>query len=188
LRRQAQQAQVEQPPARPARRLPKLPRLPRPGWKQVAVAAAIMVIGASLGASGYAIWYHRHVEQHQQRTAEFAAAARQAVMNLMSIDFNTAKQDVQRVVDDSTGKFKDDYQSAADQLVKALQESKVVTKVTVNGVAVDSMSDNSGVVFVAARSVATSSKAPPQRPAAWRVRLTLTRDGGRLKMSDVEFV
>jgi Mce-associated membrane protein len=177
---------VDGPPA-PSGRL-RLPRLPRPGWRRVSIGAAIVTIGALLGASGYIVWHHRDVLAQQRRTAEFSAAARQGVINLMTIDFNKAKEDVQRVIDDSTGKFKQDYQSTADDLVKALQQSKVVTKVTVNGVAVESMTDNSAVVLVAARSEATSAPDAAKRPAAWRVRLTLTRDGGQLKMSNVEFV
>jgi Mce-associated membrane protein len=183
---EAGEVALDKPPARSVRLRRRWLR--RPARKAVPVGAAITVICASLGASGYLVWHHRSVLQERQRAAEFTAAAQQGVVTLMSIDFNKAKEDVQRVIDSSTGKFKDDYQSSADDLTKALEQSKVVTNVTVNAVAMESMTHNSGVVLVAATSEATNANGAQQRPAKWRLSLTLTRDGGQLKMSKVEFV
>ena len=54
----------------------------------------------------------------QQRRAEFEAAARQGVVTLMSLDYNKAKEDVQRIIDNSTGEFKKDFQNHAEDFVK----------------------------------------------------------------------
>ena len=50
----------------------------------------------------------------------------------MSLDFNKAKEDVQRIIDNSTGQFRDDFKNQADDFIKVAQDSKVVTEVTVN--------------------------------------------------------
>ena len=42
----------------------------------------------------------------------------------MSLDYNKAKEDVQRIIDNSTGAFKDDFKNPADDFVKVAQESE----------------------------------------------------------------
>ncbi|QEN13384.1 hypothetical protein ACRDU6_12515 [Mycolicibacterium sp. ELW1] len=160
-----------------------------PLGKAVAAAVAVLAIIGLLSATGYMVWKHRDAEAQRHRTAEFSAAARQGVVNLMSMDFNQAKESVQRVIDDSTGKFKSNFQDGADDLIKAMQQSKVVTKVTVNDTAVESMDKDSATVLVAATSQRTGPDAPKedQQPRVWRVVVSLQRDGDQLKVSDVEF-
>jgi Mce-associated membrane protein len=160
----------------------------RPGVKALAVSAAILLIVAFAGASGYLVWQHHLAEQRQEASAEFSAAARQGVVNLMTVDFNNAEKDVQRLLDSSTGKFRDDLKATSDELIDSLAQSKVVTKVTVQSSAVESMSADTGVVLVAARSEASSTTGAARRPADWRLAVTLSRDGGQLKMSQVDFV
>jgi Mce-associated membrane protein len=178
--------EVEAPEEAPARK--RRLRLPRPSWKRLAVGVAILCTCALLAASGYMIWLHRDAAQEQQRSAEYAAAGRQSVVTLMSLDFNKAQEDVQRIIDNSTGQFKDDFQNQAEDFVKVAQESKVVTEVTVNATAVQSMTPDSAVVLVAATSRVTNAAGAQQEPRSWRLSVSLQRDGGQIKMSKVEFV
>lgn len=154
----------------------------------VALGVTCVLICVLLAASGYMVWHHRNAVAERHRPAEFAAAARQGVVSLMTLDFNHAKDDVQRVLDNSTGQFKDDFQSRADDFTKVVQESKVVTKGSVNATAVQSMTDNSAVVLVAATSQVTNATGARNEPRAWRLSVTVASDGGQLKMSKVEFV
>ena len=151
------------------------------------VAATVVANCALLGASGYMTWQHRALVTERQRSAEFAAAARQSFLTLMSMDFNHAKQDVQRVLDNSTGKFKSDFQSRADDFTNTVEQSKVVTAATVSAAAVESMTEDSAVVLVTATSQVTNVGGATQQPRPWRVSVTVTRDAGQLKMSKVEF-
>ncbi len=93
-------------------------RIPLPTWKAVAAALTVLVIAALLTACVLMFISHRNVQADQQRRAEFAAAARQGVVTLMSLDFNKAKEDVQRIIDNSTGQFKTDFQNTAEDFVK----------------------------------------------------------------------
>ncbi|MCV7229017.1 hypothetical protein H7J73_23660 [Mycolicibacterium komossense] len=156
--------------------------------KVLAASVAVLLTCAGAGASGYLLWHHHTVVQREARTAEFSAAARQGVVNLMTVDSAHAKEDVQRLLDSSTGKFKDDLQSSADDLTDTLEQSKVAIKVTVQSSAVESMNADSGVVLVAARSEAAGDAKEARPPADWRLAVTLNRDGGQLKMSAVDFV
>jgi Mce-associated membrane protein len=172
--------------------MPRRRRLRRPTTKTMAVGAAIIVICASFALTGYFVWVDRVASQKRERSAEFAAAACQDVMTLMSLDFNKTKEDMQRISDNTTGSFKEHFPVVALQLTNGLQRSKVVTTVSVNDVAVESMSDNSAVVLIAATTQAKSPDNPQpndkQQLQSWHIVLTLLRDKGQPKMSKVEFV
>ncbi|MDX1884196.1 hypothetical protein [Mycolicibacterium sp. 120270] len=162
--------------------------IPLPTWKTVAGVLTVLVIAALLAVSGYMYWNHRQVLAEQQRRAEFEAAARQGVVTLMSLDYNRAKEDVQRIIDNSTGQFKTDFQNTAEDFVKVAVESKAVTETNVTATAVESMTDDSATVLVAASSRVTNAAGAKQEPRAWRLSVNLARDGGQLKLAKVEFV
>lgn len=164
--------------------------LRRPRLATLAASLAVIVIVALLAASVYMVLEHRNASQRRQRVAEFAAAARQGVVTLTSLDFNNAKAGVQRVIDDSTGSFRDDFQKMAGDFTKVVEQSQVVERGTVQAAAVDlnSMTNDSAVVLVASTSEVTNAAGAKQDPRNFRLIVTLTRDGGQLKMSKVEFV
>ena len=160
----------------------------RPGWRKIAAALCVLAIVALAALSGFMVWNHRQAERLDQQYAEYSAAARQAVVSLMSLDFNNAEADVSRIIDNSTGQFRDDFEGAAQDFVQIAQESQVVTDVTVNAAAVQSMSDDSAEVLVAATSRVTNTTGAEQQPRSWRLAVSLQREGDQIKMSKVEFV
>jgi Mce-associated membrane protein len=162
----------------------------RPKWSTIAAAVAILIIIAALAGSGYMIKEHHDAVRKRQLEAEFAAAARQGIINLTSLDFNNAKQGVQRILDNATGSFKDDFVKMADDFTKVVEQSKVVSQGTVQAAAVDlnTMTDNSAVVLVASTSEVTNAAGAKQDPRSYRLIVTVTRDGGQLKISKVEFI
>lgn len=159
-------------------------RLFRP--QTVLRSLAVLLISGLLAVGAYLLSQHRSAAAENRLRAEFSAAARQGVVNLMSMDANNPEETVRRVIDESTGKFKANFEDTSNDLIKAMRDAKVVTRVTVNDTAVESMANDSGVVLVAAtseREGGTSSK--NTEPRQWRVLVTLQRDGGRLKIADV---
>jgi Mce-associated membrane protein len=134
------------------------------------------------------VWEHHAALHDRQKTAEFAAGARQAVVALMSMGFQNAKQNAQRVVDNSTGQFRDDFTKHLDDFTKDLEQSKVTTTVAVNGAAVQSIKGDSATVLVAATSDVSNSAGAQHEPRPWRLIVTMTREGGTPKMSKLEFV
>ncbi|MFE7747215.1 hypothetical protein [Nocardia sp. NPDC057455] len=152
------------------------------------VAVALVVIALALAGSGYSIRHHHNVAENNRRAAEFTAAARQGVVALTTLDFNRATADVQRVLDNSTGSFRGDFQARAADFTTVIQQSQVATEGKVNATAIESMTKDSAVVLVAATSQVTNSAGARQEPRAWRLSVTVTREGDQLKMSKVEFV
>ena len=156
--------------------------------KVLAAGLALGCTCALITLSVLMVINHRHQAAEQQRRAEYAAAGRQSVVTLMSLDFNKAKADVQRIIDNSAGQFRDDFKNQADDFVKVAQDSKVITEVTVNSTGVESMTNDSAVVLVSATSRVSNAAGAKQEPRTWRLSVNLQRDGGQIKMSKVEFV
>lgn len=184
LRRQADQSSQ-----RPKSSPPKSSRRPRrPSSKAVIVSIGVMVFGGSLVASGLMVWRDHTIMDRRQLATEFAAAARQGVTTLMSIDPTHARADLQRTIDSCTGPLKTQLEATSAVMAKQAEESKVVSKVTVEAVAVESVTHNSAVALVAAKSDVTNPDNTKRPPVLWRLSINLQRDGGQLKMSKVDFV
>jgi Mce-associated membrane protein len=154
----------------------------------VAVVVGVGLASASLGATGYMLWQHRTAVHDRQLAAELTAAAREGVTTLLSIDPDHAKDSVQRMIDASTGDQKSQLSVLSSLIVKRAEDTKVGSKGTVEAVAVESLSDNSGVVLVAAKTDATGPEDAKPPPALFRLSVTMDREGGQLKMSKVDFL
>lgn len=181
-RETAQDAEPESGSARSRRRL----RLP--SWSVTWKAAAVVLICVFVAASVYMMWQRHEISERNQRAANFLAGAKQGVVNMTSLDFNRAKEDVQRVIDSSTGQFRDDFQQRAKDFITVVEQSKVVTEGNVTAAAVQSMDGNSAVVLVAATSRITNAAGAKDEPRRWRLKVTVTEDGGQYKMSKLEFI
>jgi Mce-associated membrane protein len=198
LRREAEADSSEQPeptedaaeakPAASRWRLRWRWRLRRPTRKAVGVGTAIVLICASLAASGYIVWQHRTLVQQRQHAVEFAAAAREEVATLMSIDPAHAVENLQHTIDDTTGALKSQLEATSSYMAKNAQDAQVTTKATVQDVAVASMTDNSAVVLVVAKSDTINPDKSMRPPVFWRLSVNIDRDGDRLKMSKLDFV
>jgi Mce-associated membrane protein len=161
-------------------------RVAQSSW--LLTASAVVIICALLGVSGWMAWHHHNVLQERQRSAAFVATARQAVVNLTSLDFKNAKQDVQRVLDGATGEFRDDFQRRADDFASVVTDSKAVTEGSVAATAVESMGHDSAVVLVLANERVTNVAGAKDAPRTFRFRVSVVHDGDELKVSKVEFV
>jgi Mce-associated membrane protein len=158
------------------------------GFARVLSAAAIITICALLGVNGWMLWHHHDVLQKRQHAAAFVAAAKQGVINLISLDFKKAKEDVQRILDSATGEFKDDFARRADDFASVIKDSKAVTEGSVAASAVESIAKDSAVVLVQANERVTNLAGAKDEPRAFRFRVSVVRDGDQLKISKLEFV
>lgn len=163
-------------------------RLGRPGRKTVTVGVGLLLALASLGSSGYMLWHHHTLMHKRQLIHEFAAAARVGVTTLMSIDAQHAEEDLQRIIDGSTGELKDQISVTASLLVKQAQDAKVSSKTTVEAAAVESATDDSAIVLILAKSDVINPDNKKRPPEIWRLSVKIEREDSQLKMSRVEFL
>jgi Mce-associated membrane protein len=193
LRREAAET-VENPDADEAEVEPaETPETPEPPQRRVNVSlalsvAAVVGIVGFLGASGWMFWQHRKVVEKREHAAAYVATARQGVINLTSLDYNKAKENVQRVLDTATGEFKDDFQKRAADFESVVKDSKVVTEGSVAATAVESMTNDSAVVLVLANESVTNIAGAKDQPRTFRFRVSVVHVGDDLKLSKVEFV
>ena len=162
--------------------------LTRGALRTVGESAAGIAVLVLIALSAYFLYQDRQLDRVREQQSEFAAAARQGVVNLMSLDFNNAQDDIQRVIDSTTGEFRDDFASSTNDFLAVMKESKVVTTATVNATAVETMSDDAATVLVAATSQVANSVSKQPNPRIWRLSVTVNREGDQIKMSKVEFV
>jgi Mce-associated membrane protein len=162
-------------------------RLWPPSWPIVAKIVAAIVIVGSLAGSGVIVWQHHAASVRRQHAQEFIGAAKQGVVALTSIDFNTVRDQVQHIIDNSAGSFRDDFIARSDQFIKVAQASKAVAKGTVTAAAVDSMKIDEAVVLVVGSEQITNTVGN-QQPRSFRFRVTVTRDTDQLKVSKLELV
>ncbi len=159
-----------------------------PAWRVGALAGVALLAGAGLTLTALMLWKHGQVAAERDRDRASVEAARNGVVALLSIDHTRAEEDVQRVLDLSAGRFREDFARDADDFVKTAIDSQAVTKGSVRVAALQSVRDDSGVVLVAASSKVTNASGAKEDTRPWRMRVTVTRDGDIWKMSDVEFV
>jgi Mce-associated membrane protein len=163
-------------------------RLPRPSLALAAAALAVALTVGFVAAGVYMTLHHQRVVAQQEQSAEFAAAARQGVVTLMSLDFTRAEEDVQRIIDNTTGDFRKDFEGQAEIFTQVAQESKVITEATVNSVAVASMTQDTATVLVAVTTNVSNAASQEQQPRSWRLSVDVARDAGQIKLAKVEFV
>jgi len=185
LRQQAAAEPAQAPPSRPPRLRVHLSSL---RWMTVAAAVALLCTAALLTVGGYLTWDHRKTVHDERMRAEYTAAARQVAVSLMSIDHNNADADVQRIIDNSTGEFRDEFAQASEDFVRLAKDAKVTTEATATAAAVESMTDDAAVVLVAVSSTVTNTEGAKDAPRNWRLSVDLRRDGDQIKMAKVEFV
>jgi Mce-associated membrane protein len=157
-------------------------------WHVITAAVAAVVLVALVAAVGFLAWAGHQAGAERDREAEFSAAARQGVVNLMSLNYTTTDEDLQRLIDSTTGEFRADFEKSRDSFKAVMNESKVITEADVKATAVEKMTDDTATVLVAATSKVSNVAAKEQQPRAWRLSIDLTRDGDQIKMSKVEFV
>lgn len=166
------------------------PRAERRGlrWRTAAGIVAVLCSAAMLAAGAF-IWSgHRDAVHDQQNRAEFAAAAEQVAVTLMSLDHADSQTGVQRILDNSVDPFLSEFRSTTGDFVKLSADAQVTTKAVANAAAVQSISGDTAVVLVAATSTVTTADDVTEVPRSWQLKLDLRRDGDRIKMSKVEFL
>lgn len=116
------------------------------------------------------------------------AAGTRGAVNLTTIDHERVEEDVARIVDTSTGEFRDDFDTRRKPFIDAARTAQSKSVGTVAEAALESADGGVGRVLVAL-TVMTSNRGKPETQAqAWRMRITVVDDGSGFKVSKVEFV
>jgi len=148
----------------------------------IVIVVALVLLTAILG------WQDVQVRRGEQIRESMVAAGRAGVLALTTVDHERIDDDVQRILDTSTGKFRDDFAQRAESFKDAARKvaSKSVGTVVESGV--ESVDGDRGRVLVSLIVMTSNLGAPEQQPKSWRTRVSVIKDGGTFKVSAVEFI
>ncbi len=146
---------------------------------------AVVALAGLCGWLGYRTYESRKAADQRNL---FLQVGRQAALNLTTIDFEHADEDVQRVLDSSTGTFYDDFQARAQPFKEVVKQAKSKSVGTIAEAGVEKITDDSADVLVAVTVKTSNAGAAEQEPRAWRMRITVQKVGDEAKVANVRFV
>lgn len=153
--------------------------------------ATIVGLVLVLALGGLTTWlgfraYESHRADEQRQL--FLEVGREGALNLTSVDYKQVDQDVQRILGNATGQFYDEFNQRAKPYAEVVKQVKSKSVGTVTEAGVASMSPDGADVLVAVVVTTVLEGQPEQAPRAWRMRITVQKDGDDAKVADVEFV
>jgi Mce-associated membrane protein len=160
----------------------------RRGLQFAGMIAAIVVLFALLGATGWLVYEKQQADALDAKRNEFIEAAKTSATNLTSIHVDTAKDDVQRILDNATGEFREEFDGRVDPFVSVVTEAKVNTDGEVLEAGLENEAGDTGTVLVAVRSMVTNAGSDKPQSRDFRLRITVVDENDRMMTSKVEFV
>lgn len=146
------------------------------------------VLAAVVAVTGWLGWRDIQTRRAESVRGEMLQAAREGMLAMTAIDHEQVDAGVQRVLDSSTGTFRDDFARHAESFKDAARKARSKSVGTVTEAGVESVEDDVGQVLVAL-TVMTSNRGVPERdPKSWRTRVTVGKTGDGYKVAAVEFV
>lgn len=152
-----------------------------------AVVAGVLVL-ALVGVAAWLLVERNSAADRDARRDAYVDKARDTVLNLTTIKPDTAKEDVDRILAGASGEFKSEFDGREDPFVSVVKEAGVTTVGKILEAGFESEDGNAAKVLVAARADVSTPDGTQNGPRDFRMRVTVTDDGGTLTASKVEFV
>jgi serine/threonine protein kinase, bacterial len=159
-------------------------------WPSIVVPLILVLLFS--GAAGFAATQVlRPATQPSAAAPEwqpYVDYAKQFTVWFTSISAQSADSDIQRIIDGSTGQFRDDFANRRSDFRQVVVQSNVNTQGTVNSAALESLGGSTAQVLVSATSKITNNAGASQQPRSWRLVEQVEKVGGSYKVSKVELV
>ena len=98
----------------------------KPRWaKPVAIIASVLVI-ALVAVGAWLIVDRQSANERDERREAYLQAARQTVLNLTTINADTADADVARLLEGATGDFKAEFEGREGPFVEVVQQAGAI--------------------------------------------------------------
>ena len=152
------------------------------------IAVSLVIVAALVGVGG---WLGYRVHQDRQAQAQrnlYVQVARQAAVNLTTIDYTEVDSDIKRILESATGGFYDDFQKRSQPFVDVVKKVQSKSQGTVSEAALLSEAGDQAQVLVAVSVKTSIAAVPDQEPRRWRMRMSVQKSGDGAKVSNVEFV
>lgn len=153
-----------------------------------AAAGAILAVATLAGAVGWLGYRDHNIQQAQQQRASYVQVARQAAINLTTISYAKADADVQRIIDSTTGAFRDDFGQRSRPFVDVVKQAHSESEGTVTEAGLESVDGDTANVLLAVSVRTTIAGTVQPEPRRWRMRISLQHTGDGPKVSNIAFV
>jgi serine/threonine kinase PknH len=149
---------------------------------------AIVLLATAAFATIEAVRTHRLASHTAPAWQPYVDAAKTTAVDLTTISYQTVDNDVQRILDNSTGAFHDDFSKRSESFKQADRDAKSASSGTVSGAGLESLDGTQARVLVAVTVTTSNASQPSQEPRHWRMRISVDKIGQSYKASNVEFV
>jgi hypothetical protein len=149
---------------------------------------AIVLVATVAFATIEAVRTNRLASRTVPAWQPYVDAGKTMAVDLTTMSYPTVDADVQRILDNSTGTFHDDFQKRSQPFIDAVKQAQSVSSGTVNGAGLESLDGTQARVLVAVSVKTTTAGKPEQEPKSWRMRISVDKIGQSYKASNVEFV
>lgn len=149
------------------------------------IAGALVFL---IAVTGWLGWQDIQIRRAEHVRDAMVQAGRDGVVALTTIDHEQVDEDVQRILDSSTGKFRDDFAQRAESFTAAARKAQSKSVGTISEAGVESVDGDRGRVLVTLIVMTSNRGAPEQQPKVWRTRVTVDKDDGVYKVAAVEFI
>ena len=143
----------------------------------VAVAAATLSVIAL-----------RSQQTKDENRAGAMQAARQLALDFTTYNYDSWDTDAKRVLDDSTGQFKEEFAAGSNSVKTEVQTNKATSKGDVKEAAVVSNDKDSAQVLVIVNAVVTNTASKEGVERRYRIKLDLVRESSRWLTADLQVV
>lgn len=171
------------------------------GFVQTALVGVLGVVAVLLAVACVvvAIWPtavpgRSDAEKADDRAVAVQSAATAVIKAFLDVDYRDMDSRTEKVLDLSTGAFKNQYRTVSEDLKSKVVDAKTVATSTVPSIAIGDIDDDTAVVFVAADSTVTNTLTEKQKAAGkdpdgrryYRFQMTLSKVGSRWLLSDLQ--
>jgi len=152
-----------------------------------AIVAALCLV---LAVGDFVLWRHNQSSSSaDDARADAVVAAEQAARDILSYDYRNLQADIAKAKSETTGLFARQYAGSADSLLAQAGQLRAIVQATPAIPGVVSATEDEVVVLVwvdqASVKQLAGQKTPTTRIDQSRVRMTMTKVGGRWKVSQL---
>ncbi|WP_433504834.1 hypothetical protein ACQP04_35695 [Pseudonocardia halophobica] len=148
------------------------------------LVVSVLLLAAAITAAVF--WTHGQAMIDDRENA--LSAARQSAVNLTTIDYNQAEQDVRRVLEGSTGDFGGLFTQNLDSYVGVVKDGEVVTAGEVTAAGLETFDGETAGALVAVRTTVKNKTVPEGEQRFYRLVQQMEKHDGRWLVARVEFV
>ncbi|OBH04581.1 MULTISPECIES: Mce protein [unclassified Mycobacterium] len=152
-----------------------------------ALVAGSVIVAALTALAGWFGYHAFQKHEEQARRDSFVRTARQAAVNLTTINYTEAEADVQRILDGATGAFRDDFEQRSKPFIDVVKAAQSKSEGTVTDAGLESQRGDAAQVLVAV-AVKSRTAGGEEAPREWRMRIEVRSVAGDPKVSNVVFV